>query len=197
MAHQVLDDNQNDLVSLAQILGHGNLNTTALYTKRNTKRTPNQLGEATDRLNYWRSSNADIPIQQLLNAEQFYCTLGRRNCEFEVSELFQSARCLCSPPQANGSQHRTLYSSPCREMVIHVGRVGTNALQAILRGQLWRKRTSPWQVRGKQAGNEWPVTPAGLCCRHHWTKSQCQDECLTRSPCVMPPRATRDAGSWD
>jgi integrase/recombinase XerC len=48
MAHQFLADNQNDLVSLAQILGHENLNTTARYTKR----TQNQLGEASDRLSY-------------------------------------------------------------------------------------------------------------------------------------------------
>jgi len=48
MAHQFLADNQNDLVSLAQILGHENLNTTARYTKR----TQDQLGEAADRLSY-------------------------------------------------------------------------------------------------------------------------------------------------
>jgi site-specific recombinase XerD len=48
MAHQFLADNQNDLVSLAQILGHENLNTTARYTKR----TQDQLGEASDRLFY-------------------------------------------------------------------------------------------------------------------------------------------------
>jgi integrase/recombinase XerC len=48
MAHQFLADNQNDLVSLAQILGHENLNTTAQYTKR----TQNQLGETSDRLSY-------------------------------------------------------------------------------------------------------------------------------------------------
>lgn len=48
MAHQFLSDNQNDLVSLAQILGHENLNTTARYTKR----THDQLGEASDRLTY-------------------------------------------------------------------------------------------------------------------------------------------------
>lgn len=48
MAHQFLDDNGNDLVALAQILGHENLNTTARYTKR----TERQLSEASDRLNY-------------------------------------------------------------------------------------------------------------------------------------------------
>jgi integrase/recombinase XerC len=48
MAHQFLADNQNDLVALAQILGHENLNTTARYTKR----TQQQLGEASERLSY-------------------------------------------------------------------------------------------------------------------------------------------------
>ncbi len=48
MAHQFLEDSGNDLVGLAQILGHENLNTTARYTKR----TEGQLGEAVERLNY-------------------------------------------------------------------------------------------------------------------------------------------------
>ena len=48
MAHQFLADNSNDLVSLAQILGHQSLNTTARYTKR----TGDQLAEAAERLNY-------------------------------------------------------------------------------------------------------------------------------------------------
>ena len=48
MAHQWLADNNNDLVGLAQILGHENLNTTAQYTKR----TDQQLGEASERLTY-------------------------------------------------------------------------------------------------------------------------------------------------
>lgn len=48
MAHQFLADNQNDLVSLAQILGHENLNTTARYTKR----TQDQLGEASERVSW-------------------------------------------------------------------------------------------------------------------------------------------------
>ncbi|MBX7102610.1 MAG: tyrosine-type recombinase/integrase, partial [Gemmataceae bacterium] len=48
MAHRFLEETHNDLVSLAQILGHENLNTTARYTQR----THEQLGEASDRLNY-------------------------------------------------------------------------------------------------------------------------------------------------
>jgi integrase/recombinase XerC len=48
MAHRFLEDNPGDLVSLAQILGHENINTTARYTQR----TQEQLGEAGDRMNY-------------------------------------------------------------------------------------------------------------------------------------------------
>ena len=46
MAHKFLEDNNNDLVSLAQILGHKNLNTTKLYAQR----TEQQLAEASERL---------------------------------------------------------------------------------------------------------------------------------------------------
>lgn len=48
MARQFLADNGNDLVSLAQILGHENLQTTSRYSQRNGE----QLGETTERLVY-------------------------------------------------------------------------------------------------------------------------------------------------
>jgi integrase/recombinase XerC len=46
--HQYLADNPGDLVGLAQILGHENLNTTRRYVER----TEEQLGDATERLSY-------------------------------------------------------------------------------------------------------------------------------------------------
>jgi integrase/recombinase XerC len=48
MAKQFLADNANDLVSLAQILGHENLQTTSRYTQRNSE----QLTEAAERLTF-------------------------------------------------------------------------------------------------------------------------------------------------
>ena len=48
MAHQFLADNGNDLVSLAQILGHESLNTTSRYAKRSEQ----QLAEASERLQF-------------------------------------------------------------------------------------------------------------------------------------------------
>jgi integrase/recombinase XerC len=48
MAKKFLDDNQNDLVALAQILGHSSINTTARYTRRTAK----ALREGAERINY-------------------------------------------------------------------------------------------------------------------------------------------------
>lgn len=48
MAHQFLADSSNDLVALAQILGHENMNTTARYSLR----TREQLTASSDRLTY-------------------------------------------------------------------------------------------------------------------------------------------------
>jgi site-specific recombinase XerD len=47
-AKQFLADNGNDLVSLAQVLGHENLNTTSRYSQRNEQ----QLAEASERVTY-------------------------------------------------------------------------------------------------------------------------------------------------
>jgi len=48
MAHKFLEDNPGELVSLAQLLGHSNIQTTARYVQR----TEEQLGEACERLDY-------------------------------------------------------------------------------------------------------------------------------------------------
>jgi integrase/recombinase XerC len=48
MAHRFLEDTGNDLVGLAQILGHESLNTTARYTKR----TQDDLATAADKIAY-------------------------------------------------------------------------------------------------------------------------------------------------
>ena len=48
MAHKYLEDNPGDLVGLAQILGHENLNTTRRYVER----SEGELGEAAERLCY-------------------------------------------------------------------------------------------------------------------------------------------------
>jgi len=47
-AHQYLETNPSDLVGLAQILGHENLNTTARYTRK----TKDQLADGVERMEY-------------------------------------------------------------------------------------------------------------------------------------------------
>ena len=48
MAHKYLEDNGNDLVGLAQILGHESLNTTARYVKK----SEGELAQAAEKLSY-------------------------------------------------------------------------------------------------------------------------------------------------
>jgi site-specific recombinase XerD len=47
-AHQFLADNNNDLVGLAQLLGHESISTTSRYCKQ----TQEQLAQASERLTY-------------------------------------------------------------------------------------------------------------------------------------------------
>jgi site-specific recombinase XerD len=47
-SHRFMESSGNDIVALAQLLGHSNISTTARYTKR----TEQELGDAADRMNY-------------------------------------------------------------------------------------------------------------------------------------------------
>jgi integrase/recombinase XerC len=47
-AHRFMESSKNDIVALAQLLGHASISTTARYTKR----TEQQLGDSTDQLTY-------------------------------------------------------------------------------------------------------------------------------------------------
>ena len=50
MAHQFLKDTNNDIVALAQILGHENLNTTKIYSQKSNA----DLAYIAEKLSYWK-----------------------------------------------------------------------------------------------------------------------------------------------